>query len=188
MKTTLTKLRESKWPNGYKNYALRHSLACILYGEKCSMMNSQIFERFIDKHQDEIEIPEYEDAMNLIAKVNKMVKDESCPNNIRNRFYAKKHKFITFAYAAGEVDKVTGDDKVIGFYFKNGMCLHQPIFWMNKWLEKKENADSVQYEKYDKDGLSIPFDEETYKQCMIGMVSYAYKFEELLNVVRKNKK
>lgn len=56
--------------------------------------------------------------------VNKMVKHESCPNNIRNRFYKYKHRIIKEYHRRGEVTDVYDEGNCYGMLVK-GYPFHQ---------------------------------------------------------------
>jgi hypothetical protein len=45
------------------------------------------------KHID-IQLPDIDNVLEMVSRLNKEVKHPTCPNNLRNRFYSRKKIFI----------------------------------------------------------------------------------------------
>ena len=166
MRTTIFDLKHgSQFP---RYYTLCRSLASVVYdSEKINNLNGYRLEWYICVNRTEFElITNFDEIVLLVSKVNRMVKDNSCPNNLRNRFYHKKHQFLMKAYHDKRVTRVTHDENVVGFYIGDA-CFHQPHSLMTKHPELAENSE---YEKYTANKETLPFDKEAYKTAMIAMI------------------
>lgn len=113
------------------------------------------------------------DFSNLLEKmsiVNKMVKDTNCPRNRKNRFYTLKHDVISHLYQHGDVLRVYDEGKYYAFKLTDNITFHQPID--RCWFAKPDEVRESTVE----DG-SIPFDINTYKNCLITMIYFIETYD-----------
>ena len=168
MRTTIFELKhDSHFPKLYK---LCSSLASVVYGyDDIKYLNGYQLEWYIAVNRTEFDlVTDFDEIVSLVSKVNRMVKDDSCPRNLRNRFYHRKHQFLLKAYKDKRITRVVHDETVVGLYIGD-TCFHQPHSLMTKHPELAENSE---YEKYVASGETLPFDEEAYKTAMIAMIFY----------------
>ena len=60
-----------------------------------------------------------EDCFGLMSVVNRMIKDEKCPNNLRNRFYTYKGRIIKEAIKQGRVSDVYDEGSCVSLMVDN---------------------------------------------------------------------
>lgn len=119
------------------------------------------FKEFITLQDYEFELPE-ESTLELMRRVNKMVKSTDCPSNRKNKFYMLKHRFIKTMLSDGCVDKILESDNLYHFY------IGDYDFHQLKTMYKNIKVDGQ--EVYVKDDTSIPFEEDAYRKCIIRIV------------------
>jgi hypothetical protein len=118
-------------------------------------------ERFKDMVK---EVPEDdEELVQLLSEVNKRVKDPSCPNNLKNKFYVFKHKFLTYCLSLGLVSEVIESP---GFYkFVLGdYSFHQPKSYFKEPLEV--NGE----EEYKPEKSDLLFSRDLYDSVLLGII------------------
>lgn len=123
--------------------------------------------------------PFYGDPFPMIALVNKMVKSEDCPNEVKNCFYDYKKRCLKKAYKEGRVKiyDCGEDSNVYLCSVDDGKYeLHQ---LKNFWKKTDFNLEK-EIKIYDKNKeKSLPFNSEDYKLAKIQMIFY-------INNIKKN--
>ena len=119
------------------------------------------FKEFITLQGYEFELPE-DSTLELMHRVNKMVKSTDCPSNRKNKFYMLKHRFIKTMLSDGRIDKILESDNFYHFY------IGDYDFHQLKAMYKNIKIDGQ--EVYVKQDTSIPYEEDAYRKCVIRMV------------------
>jgi hypothetical protein len=156
----------------YNGYGLRytHSLLSIIFTDNTEIVvpiQKEKLEKFIKTDYPDLKIKWPVDCTNfleLISKVNKEVKHQSCPNNLRNRFYHKKKMFIQYLRDKGLCDKIIESESVYKFVIGE-YSFHQPKAYFPGGIK---NIDGT--EEYIPTEPEIPFSMDDYKKCMIGIL------------------
>ena len=109
----------------------------------------------------DFQIPKAE-LLDLLTTVNKMVKHESCPNNLKNRFYTQKKSIIRKMIKDHRVSDIydQGDyySLVVDYYYK----FHQPKSFLNHL-----DFEVVGSQPYTSGETPIPFNPDTYREFEI---------------------
>lgn len=113
-----------------------------------------------------VSIPDITELLPLMCRVNKMVKHPSCPNNIRNRFYAKKKQVIRHLQLNGLVDSVIESDGLYKFVIGD-YAFHQ---LKKDWERKVGKVDGT--EVYEPDGETLPFSMGEYVNFRLVAILY----------------
>lgn len=116
---------------------------------------------FKDLYQD---VPEDdEELVQLLSEVNKRIKDPACPNNLKNKFYVFKHKFLTYCLSRNLVTEVIESS---GFYkFVLGdYSFHQPKSYFKEPLEVSGT------EEYNPERSDLLFSLELYNAVLLGII------------------
>lgn len=114
----------------------------------------------------DIHLPEIDNVLEMVSKLNKEVKHSTCPNNLRNRFYSKKKIFIQYLLHKKLVDKIIESEKYYNFIVSE-YSFHQPKVYFPCGIK---NIDDT--EVYEPIVPEIPFSIDDYKNAMIGMVYF----------------
>lgn len=104
------------------------------------------------------------DVFGLMTTVNKMVKHESCPHNIRNRFYSLKHRFIKLMVEHRMADKVVYESEKLHKFTFGPYEFHQYKF------QTIPSGYTIEKEDYVNNHESIEFSMNTYKEASIAMI------------------
>jgi len=116
-----------------------------------------------------------EDCFGLMSIVNRMVKDEKCPNNLKNRFYTYKGRIIKEAIKQGRVSDV----------YDEGSCLSLTVDNKYKFHQLKDNSYAgknlvpIGKRDYLNDGSDVAFDFEVYKQFQLSAILFLGKLNYL---------
>ena len=153
----------------YKKYGFNNALSMLnaMLSEPVTgyTQNSPIarenFKKLLNERNYEFELPE-ESTLELMRRVNKMVKSAECPSNRRNKFYMMKHRFIKTMLSDGRVDKILESENLYHFF------IGEYDFHQMKEMYKNITPDGT--EVYIKEDTSLPFAEEVYRKCIIRMV------------------
>lgn len=111
------------------------------------------------------------DVFNLMTIVNKMVKHESCPNNIRNRFYSIKHRFIKLLVEHNMADKVVYESENLYKFVFGPYEFHQYKF------QSLPSGYVIEHEDYVNNHESVEFSMETYKEAAIAITYKMYQIK-----------
>ena len=111
-----------------------------------------------------------EDCFGLMSLVNRMVKDEKCPNNLKNRFYGYKGRIIKEAIKQGRVSDVYDEGTCLSLTVDNKYKFHQL-----KGSYAGKNLVPIGSRDYDNEGMDIAFDFEVYKQFQLSAILFLGK-------------
>lgn len=106
-------------------------------------------------------IPE-ESLLELLTEVNRMVKDESCPNNLKNRFYTQKKKVLRRMVRDGRASDIWDQGEYYSMLVDDQYRFHQPKEYLN-FLD----FTVVGSQPYSPGGGAIPFDRKTYDDFQV---------------------
>jgi hypothetical protein len=107
----------------------------------------------------------------LVSKVNKMVKDESCPHNLQRRFYEWKHRYIKKLIKKDRIEKTIESEKLYHFFVRGGRNYHQPKnAFPNGVPNLSEEAEIYDSEK----AIILSFDNNVYKECIVQLILFLY--------------
>lgn len=116
------------------------------------------------------EMPEgYKIPMNvaeLMVRVNRMVKDKECPNSLKNRFYAYKHKVIKQLMKEGRVSNIYGEGHCYSMIIDGQYQVHQLRSDFGGNLEVEGERE------YSHDVPSDKFDIEVYNEFQVAAIYY----------------
>ena len=135
------------------------------------------FENYITKSR-KMEMPKrfmipQENLLDLMTTINKMVKHESCPNNLRNRFYNQKKTVIRYLLRDGRVSDIYGQGDYYALLVDGKYPFHQPRPFLNHL-----NFEVKGEQEYKSDGISIPFDKKTYDDFQVLYYIYTGQFRQ----------
>lgn len=102
--------------------------------------------------------------------VNRMVKHESCPNNIRNRFYKYKHRIIKEYHRRGEVTDVYDEGNCYGMLVK-GYPFHQ-------LKGQNDDYNVLGTREYRREEDPIPFDMQTFVDFQMSAILFLSKMNK----------
>lgn len=145
----------TKFPNTSQNQR------CLTYSGYCNV--AKMYEI-----PDDYKLPE--NYLDLMVTVNQMVKDPSCPNNFRNRFYDYKGRIIKQVIKEGRVSDV----------YDEGSCISLVVDGKYKFHQLKNsyagtNLVPIGVREYVHEDTAIPFDEDTFIRFQIAAVYYLGK-------------
>ena len=114
----------------------------------------------------DIQLPDIDNVLEMVSKLNKEVKHPTCPNNLRNRFYSKKKIFIQNLLHKELVDKIIESDRYYNFIVGE-YSFHQPKVYFPDGIKDIDDT-----EVYESIVPEIPFSMDDYKNAMMGMVYF----------------
>jgi len=114
----------------------------------------------------DIQLPDIDNVLEMVSRLNKEVKHPTCPNNLRNRFYSKKKIFIQNLLHKELVDKIIESDRYYNFIVGE-YSFHQPKVYFPDGIKDIDGT-----EVYEPIVPEIPFSMDDYKNTMIGMVYF----------------
>jgi hypothetical protein len=130
-----------------------------------SLVLINIFKGKHCKHID-IQLPDIDNVLEMVSRLNKEVKHPTCPNNLRNRFYSKKKIFIQNLLHKRLVDKIIESDRYYNFIVGE-YSFHQPKVYFPDGIKDIDGT-----EVYKPIVPEIPFSMDDYKNTMMGMVYF----------------
>lgn len=124
-------------------------------------------------YMSNVQLPTPNDIHSEMPIINKMVKSELCPKNLKNRFYAFKHKYILRCLELGLVAKVVDLGKSYGFHMYNGEKYSQSKTYFRNglngyWEGKIEVVDDLETNE------AIDFDENAFNRITIKIILWLY--------------
>ena len=113
-----------------------------------------------------------ENIVELLVKVNHMVKDKLCPNNYRNRFYTYKHKIIKCLMREGRVSDIYGEGNYYSMLIDGKYGVHQIRSTFSDPLAVAGERE------YAREENSEPFDKKTFDDFQLAAIYYIAKMNE----------
>ena len=153
----------------YNKYPVIKGLADVLTDGHTTKMNRSDFERYISNNDQFFYKKNDQEIDDLVSTVNKMVKDEKCPHNIRQNFYTWKHRYIKKLIECRRIERVVESEKLYHFFVRDGHDYHQ---LKNTFPNGVPNL-SEETEIYNHDEIPIEsFDKRVYKDCITQLMLY----------------
>ena len=109
----------------------------------------------------DFKIPE-KSLLELLTEVNRMVKDESCPNNLKNRFYTQKKKVLRRMVRDGRASDIWDQGEYYSMIVDGQYQFHQPKEYLN-FLDITVAGS----QPYSPGEGAIPFDRKTYNDFQV---------------------
>lgn len=117
-----------------------------------------------------------ENVVELLVKVNRMVKDKSCPNNYMNRFYKYKHTVIKRLILDGRVSEIYGEGNCYSMLIDGKHCVHQLR------ADFPEPLTVAGEREYIREETSEPFDKKTFDDFQLAAIYYIAKTNKKFNI------
>ena len=157
-----------------ENFMKSCSVAAAYFGKDIKTGKDSIHcLNWISKHNIDIDALSEDRLDCLVSLVNKMVKDPECPKNLRNRFYAAKHKYIKELMHRNKLERVSDAGHLYGFRTVYGNEFHQLKITFKNPVQTIGKEDYVYNEDYKS------FDGEVYRDCMVQIALYiTYKYRK----------
>lgn len=110
------------------NYLSKATLFCLMTGRSDSR-NPITIEQYL-KASKSTEVPGWfrtpENLLESLTLVNRMVKDPTCPNNLKNRFYNKKKNLLRQLLKLGRVSDIYLQGEYLALTVDGKYQFHQP--------------------------------------------------------------
>ena len=110
-----------------------------------------------------------ENVVELLVKVNRMVKDKSCPHNYMNRFYKYKHSVIKCLILDGRVSEIYGEGICYSMLIDGKYGVHQ---LRSNFPEPLTVAGEREYTREEN---SEEFDKKTFNDFQLAAIYYIAK-------------
>ena len=144
--------------------------ALILFNDSKMMPTDQYFVR--TKRctvSDNFKLPD--NVLELTAHINRMVKDSTCPNNFKNRFYKLKHEIIKKLLREGRVGDIYSEGDCYAMIVDGKYAFHQLKSAFRNPL------NTVGEREYFHASNTEPFNQKTYNEFQIAALCYLYNKE-----------
>ena len=142
--------------NFLNNLGINNKTKIAIFSIMCDLprnMTNQTYTKYAKMYNLEKDYAIPENVVELMIKVNRMVKDKSCPNNFKNRFYYYKHKLIKKFISEGRVSEIYGEGDCYSMVIDGRYCVHQlrSNFPVSLTVNgEREYSRSETYEIFDK--------------------------------------
>ncbi len=134
-------------------------------------------QNFIWKHGDfEVDLPDTMEVIPLMNKVNQEVKHPTCPHNLRNRFYSRKHRVINLLMASKRIDSIIESTNLYKFVVGD-YSFHQLKAYFPSGLSNIDGTEEYVPEKHD-----IPFNEDDFKKFCLAFIALKLEVEVLTKI------
>ena len=146
------------------DFTAKNKLFCIITGRGDN--NNVTFSNYMARSKRmempvEFMIPK-ESLLELLTEVNRMVKDESCPHNLKNRFYGQKKRILRRMVRDGRASDIYDQGDYYFMIVDGQFQFHQPKEYLN-YLE----FTVVGSQPYSPGAGSIPFDKKTFDDFQV---------------------
>lgn len=135
-----------------KDYTKGQSILNFVTDGKSSKWGKDVVYRYLKKNPTFVEKQPDEEIEHMVQTSNIMVKSPDCPNNIRNRFYVWKHRFIKHQLQIGNVSEIWESPEHYAFVLRNNIILHQlkntfphGVPFVTKQVEYERQPNSADY-------------------------------------------
>ena len=147
------------------NYLSKATLFCLMTG-KSESRNQVTIEQYL-KTSQKTEVPGWfrtpENLLESLTLVNRMVKDETCPNNLKNRFYNQKKNLLRQLLKLGRVSDIYQQGDYLALTVDGEYKFHQPKdYFKGLDYEIAGDTDTVPRAK------AIPFDQQKFNEFEAG--------------------
>ena len=117
-----------------------------------------------------------ENIVELLVKVNRMVKDKSCPHNYMNRFYKYKHLVIKRLILEGRVSEIYGEGYCYSMLIDGKYGVHQLRSTF------PEPLTVVGEREYTREESSEEFDKKIFDDFQLAAIYYIAKTNKKFNI------
>jgi hypothetical protein len=135
-----------------KDYTKGQSILNFVTDGKSSKWGKDVVYHYLKKNPTFVEKQPDEEIELMVQTSNIMVKSPDCPNNIKNRFYVWKHRFIKHQLEIGNVSEIWESPEHYAFVLRNGIVLHQlkntfphGVPFVTKQVEYERHPNSADY-------------------------------------------
>lgn len=126
------------------------------------------------------EVPDWfrtpEDLLESMTLVNRMVKDESCPKNLKNRFYNQKKSILRKMLKLGRVSDIYDQGDYLAMTVDGKYPFHQPKFYFK---DLKYEIAGVQ--DYTPGAGPVQFDRQKYDEFEAGYYVFVGQYRLMRN-------
>lgn len=147
------------------NYLSKATLFCLMTG-RTESRNQMTIEQYVKTSQS-TEVPGWfrtpENLLESLTLVNRMVKDETCPNNLKNRFYNQKKNLLRQMLKLGRVSDIYQQGDYLALTVDGEYKFHQPKeFFKGLDYDIAGDMDTVPRAQ------AIPFDSQKFDEFEAG--------------------
>lgn len=150
-------------------FSEKNTISCIIRGYDSSNGQPNVHS-FVSKSKKYI-LPEGfkidENYLDLMEQVNRMVKHESCPHNLKNRFYDYKTRLIKECIKEGRVTDVYDEGTCISLIIDGKYRFHQ---LKDSYAGKHLVCEGTR--EYNNEETPLEFDYEVYKKFQMSAILY----------------
>ena len=147
------------------NYLSKATLFCLMTG-RTESRNQMTIEQYVKTSQS-TEVPRWfrtpENLLESLTLVNRMVKDETCPNNLKNRFYNQKKNLLRQLLKLGRVSDIYQQGDYLALTVDGEYKFHQPKEYF-KGLDYDIAGDMDTVPR----AVAIPFDRRKFDEFEAG--------------------
>lgn len=147
------------------NYLSKATLFCLMTG-RADSRNQMTIEQYVRESQ-KTEVPGWfrtpENLLESLTLVNRMVKDTSCPNNLKNRFYNQKKNLLRQLLKLGRVSDIYQQGDYLALTVDGEYKFHQPKDYF-KGLDYEIAGDTDTVPRAE----AIPFDRQKFDEFEAG--------------------
>lgn len=157
------------------DFNVRRDLFSVMYGLSRSLTFAEYNKKSRNYRVEEgYKIPE--NIVELLVKVNRMVKDKSCPHNYMNRFYRYKHSVIKRLILEGRVSEIYGEGDCYSMLIDGKYGVHQ--------LRSNfpEPLTVIGEREYTREENSEEFDKKTFDDFQLAAIYYIAKTNKKFNI------
>ena len=147
------------------NYLYKATLFCLMTG-RTESRNQMTIEQYVKTSQS-TEVPGWfrapENLLESLTLVNRMVKDETCPNNLKNRFYNQKKNLLRQMLKLGRVSNIYQQGEYLALTVDGEYKFHQPKeFFKGLDYDIAGDMDTVPR------AVAIPFEQQKFDEFEAG--------------------
>ena len=167
------------------DYLSKATLFCLMTGRSESR-NQVTIEQYVRESQ-KTEVPGWfrtpENLLESMTLVNRMVKDSTCPNNLKNRFYNQKKTLLQVLFRKGRVTDIYDQGEYLAITIDETYEFHQP----------KDNFKYLQYtvtgvQDYVPGAGAVPFDRQKFDEFEAGYYIFIGQYSLQKNGMAKEPK
>lgn len=136
-----------------KDYTKGQSILNLVTDGASAKWGKDVVYRYLKKNPTFVEKRPDEEIERMAQEANLMVKHPDCPNNIKNRFYVWKHRFIKHQINCGNISEIWESPEHYAFVLKSGIIFHQlkrtfpyGVTFVTKQVEYERKPNNLAYD------------------------------------------